>query len=160
MKTGIKPEIILKALSIQTATQSASFESEEFLNSKMTDFQKTPDEVVETNEGISIMLQAIDNLPKNMKEVVLRRNGLGGYEVQSNDVISRDTGIPTNQIRRIYAKALALLRESDMKYFFEDNYARASALKEPVPLVPENTAARIITTIVAIDIDNGDMGID
>lgn len=51
MKTGIKPEIILKALSIQTATQSASFESEEFLNSKMTDFQKTPDEVVEMNEG-------------------------------------------------------------------------------------------------------------
>lgn len=94
------------------------------------------------------------------RSVGLRRNGLGGYEVQSNDVISRDTGIPTNQIRRIYAKALALLRESDMKYFFEDNYAKASALKEPVPLVPEDTAARIITTIVAIDIDNGDMGID
>ena len=160
MKTGIKPEIILKALSIQTATQSASFESEEFLNSKMTDFQKTPDEVVEMNEGISIMFQAIDNLPKNMKGVVLRRNGLGGYEVQSNDVISRDTGIPTNQIRRIYAKALALLRESDMKYFFADNYARSATLKEPVPLVPEDTATRMITAIVAVDIDNGDMGID
>lgn len=160
MRTGIKPEIVLKALSIQTAAQCASFESEEFLNAKMIDFQKTPDEVVEMNEGMAIMFQAIDKLPKNMKEVVLRRNGLGGYEVQSNDVISRDTGIPTNQIRRIYAKALALLRESDMKYFFADNAIGSAALKEPVPLVPEDTAARMITAIVTVDINNGDMEID
>lgn len=154
MRSGIKPEIILKALSIQTSAQNKSLESEEFISSQLTDTQLSPDEIVERRETLEALYCAIYNLPPNMREVVLRRNGLGGYETQSNEVINRETGIPTNQIRRIYAKALKQLRESDMQHFFQDS--GETLRSEQVSIVPEKNAKGIITAIIELEINKDD----
>lgn len=158
MRTGIKPEIVLKALSIQTATQNKSLESEEFISNLMSDSQMQPDEIAERNEGMEIMYRAIEGLPYKMREVVLRRNGLGGYEPQSNEVISRETGIPTGQIRRIYAKAIKRLRESEMKDFFASGTSILSK-KEEISLVPERTASTMIAAIVEVDVNEDDIAL-
>lgn len=157
MKTGIKPEIVMKALSIQTAAQSKSLESEEYISNLMSDYREQPDEIVERNEGIEIMYRAIQNLPYRMREVVLRRNGLCGYEAQSNEVISRETGIPPNQIRRVYAKALKMLRESEMRDFYPGGQAIAG--KEQISLVPEETANTMIAAIVEVDVTEDDIAL-
>ena len=155
MKTGIKPEIVMKAMAIQTAAQNKSLESEEYISNLMSDSREQPDEIAERNEGVEILYRAIHNLPYRMREVVLRRNGLCGYEVQSNEVISRETGIPPNQIRRIYAKALKMLRESEIKDFYPGG--QALARKEEISLVPEQTAETMIAAIVEIDVDEDDI---
>lgn len=157
MKTGIKPEIVMKAMAIQTAAQNKSLESEEYISNLMSDSMEQPDEIVERNEGIRLMYRSILNLPHRMREVVLRKNGLCGYETQSNEVISRETGIPPNQIRRIYAKALKLLKESEMKDFYPAG--QAIAHKEEISLVPEETANTMIAAIVEIDISEDDFAI-
>ena len=155
MKTGIKPEIVMKDMAIQTAAQNKSLESEEYISNLMSDSREQPDEIAERNEGVEILYRAIHNLPYRMREVVLRRNGLCGYEVQSNEVISRETGIPPNQIRRIYAKALKMLRESEIKDFYPGG--QALARKEEISLVPEQTAETMIAAIVEIDVDEDDI---
>lgn len=155
MRSGIKPEIVMKSLAIQAAAQNKSLESEEYISNLMSDLQAQPDEIVEQNEGIDIMYRAIQALPCKMREVVLRKNGLCGYESQPNDVISRETGIPPNQIRRIYAKALKLLRESEIKDFFQ--IGQIADKKEEISLVPEATACTLIATIVEINISEDDI---
>lgn len=157
MKSGIKPEIVMKALSIQTAAQSKSIESEEYISNLMSDSREQPDEIVEQQEGIEIMYRAIQNLPYKMREVVLRRNGLCGYETQSNEVISRETGIPLNQIRRVYAKALKMLRESEMKDFYSGGQPLAK--REEISLVPETTASTMIAAIVEVDVNEDDIAL-
>lgn len=157
MKSGIKPEIVMKALSIQTAAQSKSIESEEYISNLMSDSREQPDEIVEQQEGIEIMYRAIQNLPYKMREVVLRRNGLCGYEMQSNEVISRETGIPLNQIRRVYAKALKMLRESEMKDFYSGGQPLAK--REEISLVPEAAASTMIAAIVEVDVTEDDIAL-
>lgn len=157
MRTGIKPEIVMKALAIQTAAQSKSIESEEYISNLMSDYREQPDEVAERKEGIEIMYSAIMNLPEKMREVVLRRNGLMGYQPQSNEVISRETGIPPGQIRRIYAKALKLLRESEMKDFYSSG--QPIARKEEISLVPEKAATTMIAAIVEVDVTEDDIAL-
>jgi len=153
MKTGIIPEVVLKCQEIQLSAQTQSYEHEEVVFRNMaSDPQQQPEEVFFRSEGQAIIEKSISNLPDNMREVLVRKLGLGDHSPQSNEQISVATGIKTRQVRSLYSKALARLRESDIHDFFSSQYRTAPRVaKEPVALVPEDTAGRMITALIEFD---------
>ena len=153
MKTGLKPEIVMKTMAIQSASQTQSFDSEEFIFNEMSaDAQLQPEAVVIRNEGQAILHKAVRDLPDDMREVLVRKLGMGNQKAQTNEQISKETGISTNNVRYLYSKALEQLREGEVFDFFVSQYrAKPRFAKDMVALVPEDSAERMITTLLEFD---------
>jgi hypothetical protein len=150
MKSGIKPEIVLKSLSIQTAAQTQqSFESEEYLHSQYADTRMQPEELVEIREGLLALYTEVNNLDYTTREVIKRKLGMDKYDIQSNDEISQALTIQPNRVRRIFAKGIAELKKTGLNTFFQDYLPREFG--EPLSLVPESAAERTITALVELD---------
>lgn len=153
MRTGIKPEIVLKCQEIQMAAQTQSYDCEEFVFSNMTtDSHLQPEEILIRAEGQAVIQKAILDLPDDMREVVMRKLGLENHTPQTNEQISAATGIKTRQVRFLYSRALERMRESEVFAFFASQYRTAPRVaKESVALIPEDTAARMITALLEYD---------
>jgi RNA polymerase sigma factor for flagellar operon FliA len=153
MKTGLKPDIVMKSLNIQNSTQMLSFDDEEFVFSNMTDDPNLqPEALYIKKEGQQIIKNAIEALPDKMREVLMRKRGLCGYKEQTNEQISKAVGVPPGGVRHLYNKALDQLRESEIFDFFSSQYRSAPRfVKEEVALVPEESAGRMIEALLEYD---------
>jgi RNA polymerase sigma factor (sigma-70 family) len=152
VRTGFKPEIVIKTLSIQTASQTLSYDSDEYFYSGVADPQMDPDTILIQKEGLNIIWKAVSELPPDLREVVTRKCGLDGRSSQTNEEIARETGIPVNHVRHLYSKALERLRCGEIYDFFANSYRSEKQYpKEPVSLVPSDTAERMIAAILEYD---------
>jgi len=152
MRTGFKPEIVIKTLSIQTAAQTLSYDSEEYFYSGLANPQLEPDAILLQNEGLRVIRNAVSGLPPDLREVVTRKCGLNDRTPQTNEEIARETGIPVNHVRHLYSKALECLRHGEIYDFFANLYRPEKRYpKERVSLVPSDTAERMITALLEYD---------
>jgi len=153
MKSGLKPEVVMKAISMQAAGQTQSFSSDEyFFDTMEADSNLQPDTQLIMKEGKDTIYEALDGLPDKMREVVMRKLGLGEYSPQSNEQISKAVGVVPGSVRQIYNHAIERLRDSEIFDFFALQY-RSSAhfVKETVSLVPEETAERMIAALLEFE---------
>jgi len=152
MKTGFKPEVVIKTLAIQTASQTLSYDSEEYFYSGRADPQMEPDEILIQNEGRRIIWDAVNALEPDLYDVVTRKCGLNGRKPQTNEEIARETGIAVNHVRHLYSKALDRLRGGEIYDFFAGLYrSEKRYAKERVSLVPIDTAERMISALLEFE---------
>ena len=156
MRTGMKPEIVLKALEIQNSAFTKSFSDETLSKSLAAAPELQPESVLIEKEGQAAIKKAIDNLPGDAREVVWRKLGMGKHTAQTNEQISKAIGIPANSVRYLYSKALELLRESEIYDFYASRFgASLTLINEPVALIPEDSAERMITALLEYDDESG-----
>ena len=107
---------VRRALDVYNKTQLQSYESEEYLDSMVTNTQMTPDEVYEDVEKHEILSSAMAELTPQEVIVVCMKYRIGDYSVlkkqPSNQEISQESGIPLHMIRQITQQALRKLRNN------------------------------------------------
>jgi RNA polymerase sigma factor (sigma-70 family) len=154
MKSGLKPEVVMKAISMQTAGQTQYFSSDEFFFENMEgDHGLQPETQIIQQEGKDTIYASLNQLPVKMREVVVRKLGLGEHEAQNNEQIGEAVGIAPGSVRQVYNQAIERLRDSDISDFFASQYRSSTHfMKEPVALVPEETAERLIATLLEFEL--------
>lgn len=122
--TGLKADMVRKALEVKTASQNRSCGDEGYMDSMAsTQYVEQPQEKIEREEELAVFTKCILELPNAEKQVIIRKYGLFDTPKQSNAQIAEATGVPIEKIRCYQAAAIRLLRKNPkMKYMFHDYF--------------------------------------
>ena len=122
--TGLKADVVQKALEIKTASQNHLCGDDSYLDSVASEqYAQLPQEKVERDEEIAVFTDCIQALPEEEKQVIVRKYGLFDMPKQSNAQIAQATGIPIERIRSYQTSAIRMLRRNPkMRYMFKDYF--------------------------------------
>lgn len=158
MISGLSIAEVRRALDVYNKTQLQSYESEEYLDSMITNTQMLPDETYEDMEKKEILDAAIAELTEDEKKVISMRFQLGDYvgksKQPSNLEISQATGVPLHMIRSTSQSALRKLRENKaLAALFTPE--REKSYDEPISVTPLKAAQEEANYLL----DDGDIEI-
>lgn len=107
---------VRRAMDVYNKAQLQSYDSEEYLDSMVTNTQMSPDEVYEDQEKHEILSAAMSELTEQEMIVICMKYRIGNYaslkKQPSNQEIAQESGIPLHMIRSITQQALRKLRNN------------------------------------------------
>jgi len=123
-----------------------------------------PEKSVIEKETTSILEDVINGLSEQQREVICRRFGIFGYDVQTEREIADDTGIPLQNIAKIQIEAQRALRVNQkirhLVYGGSKVYDNDDIMKdlgnECVMIVPEQASQRMMCDILDMELEDDD----
>ena len=107
---------VKRALDVYNKSQLQSYDSEEYLDSMVTNTAMSPDETYEDQEKRETLASAMQELTPSEMTVICMKYRLGDYvnlkKQPSNQEIAQASGIPLHMIRSITQQALRKLRNN------------------------------------------------
>ena len=150
MVSGLRLDVVIKSLNAETMSQQKNCPSESYMDGLMTEFAPGPEDSFEKEEQMNILTTAIQELPNEQREVIIRKYGLFGTEPENNAEISKHTGISVTSIRKYLQKAMVTLKSNESLRAMFPNYISQETLEDnEISLVPESAAQAMMQLLEA-----------
>lgn len=111
-ETGISAETIMQSLKIMESSKEVHYDTVDYLDSKVNQNHKSPEEEYIKNETAEILHKAVISLPQEEADVISLKFGLTGLEPMSYKNIAENLNIQIDKVRKYSTAGLRKLRNN------------------------------------------------
>ena len=157
VQTGLNMETVIQCLHIKDYKNEMYYETDENLESKISEHGDSPEQQFVKNERLAILYRSIGTLLPEEIQVLKYRYGLLGAQTISYKEIAKEMGVSIEKVRKYRHDAIKKLRhKSSMRSVFKDyiNENDTNSIKEnDIAIIPEEIIDNTIKELEEIDID-------
>lgn len=157
--TGLNLDTIHHCLKLMTMTNEMYIESEDFIESQISEKTLSPEEEYLKKEKTEALQKALSSLGEDA-EIIAAKYGMDGTNSFKKELSDREVakrfGIPVDRVKRARHNAIRKLRNMpELRSLFYDHLSDAEALMEEnsVSFVPRATAEKIMDEYGEFEID-------
>ncbi len=157
VETGLNMETVIQCLHIKDYKNEMYYETDENLESKISEHGDSPEQQFVKNERLAILYRSIGTLLPEEIQVLKYRYGLLGAQTISYKEIAKEMGVSIEKVRKYRHDAIKKLRhKSAMRSVFKDyiNENDSNSLTEhDIAIIPEEIIDNTMKELAEIDID-------
>lgn len=157
VETGLNMETVIQCLHIKDYKNEMYYETDENLESKISEHGDSPEQQFVKNERLAILYRSIGTLLPEEIQVLKYRYGLLGAQTISYKEIAKEMGVSIEKVRKYRHDAIKKLRhKSAMRSVFKDyiNENDTNSITEnDIAIIPEEIIDNTMKELAEIDID-------